>query len=213
MYNRDMLADTITTKQAQCFYDWLGAGHDFGERYERAAKDRGLDLLALQPGQRVLNAGVGTGKEQILIQERLFPTGVAFGIDISQTMLALAAGRVPSPADAALCQGDIHRLPYPANTFDRVFSTYVLDLIPRNQIDMVIAEFFRVLRPGGRLVTVSLTAGTTLPSRLLMGAWHAFYRISPFMLGGVSAGTFDLSFLEGRICFRKPGNRCSTRHA
>lgn len=191
-----MLADTITTGQAQRFYNWLGAGHDLGERYERAAKARGLDLLELRPGQRVLNAGVGTGKEQIVIQERLLPAGIAYGIDISQTMLALTAGRVAPPADRALCRGDIHRLPYRAGTFDRVLSTYVIDLIPLAEIDLIIAEFYRVLRPGGRLVTVSLTAGTTLPSRLLMSAWQAFYRVSPLMLGGCRPVRLTYPFLK-----------------
>jgi ubiquinone/menaquinone biosynthesis C-methylase UbiE len=191
-----MLSETITSCQAQRFYDWLGAGHDLGERYERAAKARGLALLDCRPGQRVLNAGVGTGKEQIIIQERLLPTGIAVGIDISPTMLALTAGRVPPPANAALCRGEIQRLPYANGSFDRVFSSYVLDLIPLAEIHHILAEFYRVLRPGGRLVTVSLTAGITLPSRLLMGAWQAFYRVSPIMLGGCRPVRLTYPFLK-----------------
>jgi len=178
------IEDTISTENARCFYDWLGAGHDLGHRFERAAKNRGLDRLTLRPGLRVLNVGVGTGKEQVKIQKAIAPGGVAYGVDVSRTMLRLSQERVPSPGDRSLCTADGRRLPFPPGAFDRVFSSYVLDLIPAGDIPLMLGEMHRVLRRDGLLVLVSLTEGTTLASRTLMAAWKGFYQVSPYALGG-----------------------------
>lgn len=178
------IEDTISTEEARCFYDWLGAGHDLGHRFERAAKDCGLERLALHPGLHVLNVGVGTGKEQVKSQTAVAPGGVAYGVDLSRTMLHLSQERTPPPGNKSLCEADGRRLPFPAGAFDRAFSSYVLDLIPANDIPLMLSEMRRVLRDDGLLVLVSLTEGTTLPSRALIAAWKGFYRVSPYALGG-----------------------------
>ena len=178
------IKETISTEDARCFYDWLGAGHDLGHRFERAAKNRGLQRLALRPGLSVLNVGVGTGKEQIKIQQAIAPGGVAYGVDLSRTMLRLSRQRVPPPGNNSLCEADGRRLPFPDAAFDRAFSSYVLDLLPAPGIHQMLTEMRRVLRPDGRLVLVSLTEGITLPSRALVAAWKTFYHVSPYALGG-----------------------------
>jgi Methyltransferase domain len=71
-----------------------------------------------------------------------------------------------------------------AGSFDRLFSAYLLDLLPSNDLAAQLAEFYRVLRPGGRLALVSLTESISLPSRLVIGAWKAAYRASPVLCGG-----------------------------
>ncbi len=178
------IQETISAEDARCFYDRLGAGHDLGHRFERAAKNRGLQRLTLRPGLHVLNVGVGTGKEQLKIQQAIAPGGVAYGVDLSRTMLRLSHRRVPPPGNNSLCEADGRRLPFPDAAFDRAFSSYVLDLIPAPGIHQMLAEMRRVLRPDGRLVLVSLTEGATLPSRALVAAWKAFYHVSPYALGG-----------------------------
>jgi demethylmenaquinone methyltransferase/2-methoxy-6-polyprenyl-1,4-benzoquinol methylase len=179
-----MIENTISNEQARCFYDDLGALHDFGERFERRAKQRGLDALELAPGMSVLNVGVGTGKEQRVIQEQILPGGVAAGIDLSRTMLDLSRQRVPAPGARALSEADGASLPFAAQSFDRVFSSYVLDLVPAGKLNHFLSEMRRVSRPDGRVVLVGLTEGTTLFSRLVMEAWKGFYRLSPYALGG-----------------------------
>lgn len=178
------IEETISTEEARCFYERLGIGHDLGEQFEREAKARGLERLKLQPGLRVLNVGVGTGKEQRLIQQQLHPSGAAVGIDLSRTMLRLSRERVPPPGNRLLCEANAIALPFRDAVFDRVFSSYMLDLIPSRDISLILREMRRVLRPGGHFVGVSLTEGTTLGSRALMGGWKAFYRVSPYALGG-----------------------------
>lgn len=178
------IPETISTEDAVCFYDWLGAGHDLGAQFERAAKDQGLQRLDLRPGLLVLNVGVGTGKEQVKIQTAITPGGTAVGIDLARTMLNLSRERVPAPGNRALGEANAQRLPFADRAFDRVFSSYMLDLIPTTRIPAILREIRRVLRPDGFFVGVSLTEGTTLASRGLVGAWKAFYRVSPYALGG-----------------------------
>ncbi|MCG3211354.1 MAG: Ubiquinone/menaquinone biosynthesis C-methyltransferase UbiE [Anaerolineae bacterium] len=175
-----MIEETLSSAAAQQFYDRLGAGHDRAEFYEARAKQRGLELLAARPGQRILNVGVGTGKEHLQIQAAAAPNGQALGLDLSPVMLRLAHQRTGAP----LCRANARFLPYPAASFDALFSSYMLDLIPVRLLPAFLAEFWRALKPGGRLVLVSLTEGVNLPSRALVGLWKTAYAISPTACGG-----------------------------
>lgn len=176
-----MIQKTVPTEWARRFYDWLGARHDLGARFERRAKARALRRLDLAPGQCVLNVGVGTGKEQAQIEQAIAPEGIPYGIDISTVMLDLTRKR---SRRSRLCQADAHHLPFASRRFHRLFSSYVLDLIPAPDLPLVLAEFHRVLRPGGRLVLVSMTEGVNWPSRTLMALWKAAYTIHPLACGG-----------------------------
>lgn len=176
-----MIEKTISTDTARRVYDWLGRRHDVGERYERLAKERGLELLALAPGQRVLNVGVGTGKEQQVLETAVAPSACPVAVDISRKMLQITQERAPK---TCLCEADIHQLPFAAASFDRLFCTYVLDLIPLADLPGILAEFHRILQPDGRMVLVSLTSGVDFPSKMVVGAWTAVYKISPLACGG-----------------------------
>lgn len=176
-----MKSDTISPETARWFYDWLGAKHDWGGRFERQAKDRALELLDARSAQRLLNVGVGTGKEQKAVQAALPPAGHSFGIDLSQTMLNLTRQRVPP---TLLCTALVRQLPFAANSFDRLLCTYVLDLLETAVLPQTLSEFHRVLQPGGKLVLVSLTEGCDAPSKLVVGLWKAAYKVHPLTCGG-----------------------------
>ncbi|MCB0166732.1 MAG: methyltransferase domain-containing protein [Anaerolineae bacterium] len=175
-----MLENTISTEAADQFYDRLGIGHDRAEIYEGLAKQQGLAALDLRPGQRVLNVGVGTGKEHRQLQAAVGSAGVAFGLDRSAVMLKLAYSRTGAP----LSQADARRLPYASASVDRLFSSYMLDLLAAPDLPGVLAEFRRVLKPGGRMVLVSLTEGVDWRSRVLVGAWKTAFRLNPIWCGG-----------------------------
>ncbi|MFQ5341251.1 MAG: methyltransferase domain-containing protein [Anaerolineae bacterium] len=177
---------TITPRQAQRFYDRLGAGHDVADLLEARAKRRGLEVLHLAPGQSAANIGVGNGLEYLEMLARVGPTGLVAGLDLSPVMAHLSRQRALDRGERqpALTLGNALKLPYATNSFDRLFSSYMLDLIPAADIPGVLAEFLRVLRPGGRLSLVGLTEGDDPISQSIMSVWTALYRVQPAWLGG-----------------------------
>jgi ubiquinone/menaquinone biosynthesis C-methylase UbiE len=175
-----MVQHSLTPTAAQRYYDFLGARYDWFGFYEARAKQRALELLALAPGQLVLNVGLGTGKESLAIQQKIDPQGIVFGADLSPVMLRAARGRRLQ----ALCQADGRWLPFAERSFDRLLSTYVLDLIPTKDLPGMLSGYRRLLKPGGRLVLLSLTEGVNRTSRGFVRLWKAAYAISPVVCGG-----------------------------
>jgi ubiquinone/menaquinone biosynthesis C-methylase UbiE len=170
----------ISTGSAQRIYDTIGKRYDWFGGYEARAKERSIELLELSPGLMLLEVGVGTGKQHRRLQERLLPNGIAYGMDISRVMLNLTFSRIDTP----LCQADARRLPFPPSNFDRVYTSYVLDLLPREEIPGILSEFHRVLKEDGRIVLIALTEGVNFSSRLLISTWKALYNISPIACAG-----------------------------
>ncbi len=175
-----MYPNTISSAAARAFYDRLGGRHDNAEWYEGRAKRRGLALLDLKPAHRILNLGSGTGKEHRLIQTAVGPLGMAVGVDLAPVMLALAQKRTGAP----LIRADARRMPLIDGVFDRVYSTYLLDLLPLDDLPIVLNQIRHVLRPGGRAVLVSLTEGETALSRAVISAWKLAFQVDPILCGG-----------------------------
>ena len=175
-----MIKETLSTDSARKFYDFWGARYDWFSIYEARAKARALELLDLEPGLSVLNVGVGTGVEHLEIKSGISPGGIAYGLDIAPNMIEVARQRTAAP----LCLADGRYLPYGSKSFDRLFSAYTLDLIPASDLPAMLSGFLRVLKPGGRMVLVSLTEGVDTPSRALVSVWKAAYAISPVTCGG-----------------------------
>lgn len=164
----------------QHFYEWLGRKHDWAEVYESRAKKRALALLDIQPGMRVLNVGVGTGKDHRRLVQAVAPGGIAVGVDIAATMLRLTQRRTGAP----VVQADARALPFADNTFDRLFCAYMFDLLPLPDLRPTLLECVRVVRPGGRLVLVSLGEGVTRTSQFVMRLWKGLYQLAPLACGG-----------------------------
>jgi ubiquinone/menaquinone biosynthesis C-methylase UbiE len=175
-----MKKKVFSPEAARKFYDFLGPRYDWFDFYEGNARARGLELLCRSPGQSLLEVGVGTGKDQQLLAAGAGPGIKIYGLDISSKMAHLAHTRAGTPT----LQADAHVLPFAPASFDCLFSAFVLDLVPSADIPHVLSEFWRVLRPGGRVVLVSLTEGASLLSRLVVGAWKLAYAVSPVVCGG-----------------------------
>lgn len=171
---------TVGAKQAARIYDVLGRAYGLAERFEGRAKHRSLELLDVDAGLRVLEVGPGTGSTLRTLVEGVGPAGLAVGIDISPVMARLAKQR----SEAPVVVGDARAMPFADQAFDRVFCSYVLDLIAPTELSRVLSECFRILRRGGIMVNVSLTEGTTGPSRAFVGTWKALYRVSPTLCAG-----------------------------
>lgn len=110
-----------------------------------------LAALHLQPGQRVLDIGCGTGTLDLLLRKQAPQTAV-IGLDIDPAVLAIArrkANHSGTLLPLALASADT--LPYAANSFDQVVSSLVLHHLTTPQKRWMLAEAYRVLRPGSRL--------------------------------------------------------------
>ncbi len=145
-------------------YGWLA------EPWERRPRRLALQLLAVKPGERVLELGIGAGVDLRALGAR---AGGAFGLDRSKGMLhhfrrGPGGGR---SHDIALIRADAQSLPIRSACFDVVYASFTLELFAPPGIAMVLAESRRILRRGGRLGLVSLSRlGAGRLSRLYEGA-------------------------------------------
>jgi len=133
-------------------------------------------LADLQPGEVVLDLGSGGGIDVLLSARRVGPTGKAYGLDMTDEMLALAREnqRKAGVDNVEFLKGEIESVPLPDASVDVIISNCVVNL--STDKDRALAEAFRVLKPGGRFaVSDVLFQGdmSQVPRTLLADAWSA----------------------------------------
>jgi len=189
----------LSRDQARAFYDDFGSRQDQQGWYEDAALAELLDRSELDQAHSVLELGCGTGRLAARILEERLPADARYlGIDLSPTMQALAARRLAAFGDRArVAPAEVGTLPARAGGWDRLISTYVLDLLPEDEARRLLAQAHEILAPEGRLCLAGITHGTTLPSRLVMGGWDLVHRLRPALVGGCRPTALDTLLAEG----------------
>src|SRR5205085_6976889 len=147
-------------------------------------------LAEVKPGETVLDLGSGGGIDVLLSARRVGPTGKAYGLDMTDEMLALANDnkRKAGVDNVEFLKGEIENIPLPDNSVDVIISNCVINLSADK--DQVLREAFRVLKPGGRFaVSDVVTRGEIMPE----------IRESVLLWVGCVAGALDENDYQNKL--------------
>ncbi len=148
-------------QQAKATYDGISRWYDIvAGGFERKHRQAGVDKLAPNDGDIVLEIGFGTGHSIVAMAKLVGVSGKVYGIDISEGMLDVTRSRIEKVGVAdrvVLMCGDATRLPFDADYFDGVFMSFVLELFDTPEITLVLSECLRTLRRGGRICVVAMS--------------------------------------------------------
>jgi ubiquinone/menaquinone biosynthesis C-methylase UbiE len=182
MGNKTILKARVKKNDIPKIYKSIAGGYDlWGSITETKARNRCLELASINDKESVLEVAVGTGLSFTEILKSN-PHGRNEGIDLTKEMLEKAEEKalLTGQKNYHLKIGDAYNLDYPDSTFDVLINNYMFDLLPEEDFKDVLAEFKRVLRPGGRLVMVNMA----LSENWFNNIWKGLYQIKPSLLGG-----------------------------
>ena len=180
--NVAVLDASIPQDDVSCLYNRIAPVYDlWGRLTETRARNRAIDLADIKDGEDILEVAVGTGLAFYEIVKRN-PNGTNTGIDLSEGMLSKAKKRLKllSHSNYSLTIGNAFQLDMDDESVDKLMNNYMFDLIPFADIERILAEFGRVLRPGGKLILVNMTEAEQAGGNI----YKFIYRISPRLMGG-----------------------------
>lgn len=183
----DILRAPISPEKAREIYDFFSKFYDLIAQSHSESIRRALDKAEIKEGLTVLEVGFGTGQTLVELAKRVGDAGKVYGIDISPNMLEKARKRISKYGFSGridIRPGDARKLPYSDGMFDLVFSSYMFDLIDTPEIQTILLEIKRVLKPRGKLVLVNLTKGEDCYSMLVTKVWESVYKCCSSILGG-----------------------------
>ncbi|NIW35671.1 MAG: methyltransferase domain-containing protein [Gemmatimonadetes bacterium] len=177
----------LSHEEASRTYDRIGALQDSQAFYEDRATDLLLRHGEFESAEAVFEFGCGTGRFALrLFEEFLGPDARYRGVDVSPKMVSLASARLAPYAPRArvvLTDGD-PPADEPAESYDRFVSNYVFDLLSEEDIEAVLLEARRMLRPGGLLCLTGLSTGVGPVSRTVARIWSWIQERRPKLVGG-----------------------------
>ena len=180
--NSDVLDARVPQQDVGKLYDRTAWFYDvWATLTETKAQDRAIEVANIQDETTILDVAVGTGRLFNRIVKRN-PNGQNIGIDISKGMLAKAKSRLSKQPNSnySLDIGSAFDITMENHSIDILFNNYMFDLISFDHMDLIIDEFSRVLKPGGKLVLVNMTKAEQFGA----GLYERIYRISPTLMGG-----------------------------
>ena len=147
-------------------------------------------LAELKRGETVLDLGSGGGIDVLLSARRVGPTGKAYGLDMTDDMLALAREnqRKAGAENVEFLKGEIERIPLRDNSVDVIISNCVINLSADK--DKVLREAFRALKPGGRFAVSDVVTRGTIPEQVRRGV---------LLWAGCIAGALDESNYRAKL--------------
>jgi ubiquinone/menaquinone biosynthesis C-methylase UbiE len=179
---REKLDARVLQSEIGRIYDKLAGIYDiWGALTESRARKRAIELAMIKDGSNILEVAVGTGLAFYEIVKRN-PNGRNLGIDLSKGMLQKAEKRLRklSGANYTLDIGTAFHLPMEDGTVDLLMNNYMFDLLIEEDMNRVLIEFKRVLKGGGRLIMINMTAGERFGSTL----YDRIYNLYPRLMGG-----------------------------
>ena len=128
-----------------------------------------IDLALLKPGEAVLDVGCGTGGVTLPARQRVGAAGKAAGIDPAAEMIAVARQKAQRKGlEIDFRVGVIEALPYPDASFDAVTSSLMMHHLPQHLQVKGLAEIYRVLKPGGRLLIADMASPKSSTSQRVL---------------------------------------------
>ena len=177
-----ILSAKLSKKDVVKVYSKTALVYDlWGKLTETKARKRALTLAQIKDGESILEVALGTGLTFLEILKRN-PSGLNHGIDLTPAMLEKARAKAEKSGytNYSIEVGDAYSLQFPDDHFDVLMNNYMFDLLPEDDFAVVLAEFKRVLKSGGRIVLINMTKGERFYQRF----WELIYRINPSWLGG-----------------------------
>lgn len=186
----------LTQTETEKFYDALGAKQDGAGYYEDVTLAQLTRFADFESATSIVELGCGTGR---FAEEMLRVNNASYwGCDVSATMIQLSKKRLAIFGERVTLvktSGDVY-LPLPDNSADRFVSNYVLDILSADEIEAVLGEAKRILKPDGLLCLTGLTHGKGLFSKAWTAFWNLRFDLNPKWVGGCRPVALR-EFLEG----------------
>ena len=158
------------------FYDFVTGFLTFGQA--KRLRTMTIDNTGLKPGESVLDVGCGTGGVTLPAKERVGATGIVAGIDPAPEMISVAQQKARRKGlEIDFRVGVIEALPFQDATFDAVTASLMMHHLPEPLQTKGLAEIYRVLKPGGRLLIADMVGAKSPTSQRVLSSFTLHHGI------------------------------------